>query len=71
MMETKRFKLGSFQMYVWRKAVSAGQEKVARAVLKANTIKKVRQLSKGIKDTETSIADQILSMYRIQKMKYD
>ena len=31
MMETKRFKLGSFQMYVWRKAVSAGQEKVARA----------------------------------------
>ena len=71
MMETKRFKLGSFQMYVWRKAVSAGQEKVARAVLKANTIKKVRQLSKGIKDTETSIADQILSMYQIQKMKYD
>ena len=71
MMETKRFKLGSFQMYVWRKAVGAGQEKVARAVLKANTIKKVRQLSKGIKDTETSIADQILSMYQIQKMKYD
>ena len=71
MMETKRFKLGSFQMYIWRKAVNASQEKVARAVLKDNTIKKVCQLSKRIKDTEMSIEDQILSMYKIQKMKYD
>ena len=71
MMETKHFKLGSFQMYVWRKAVNASQEKVVIATLKANTIKKVCQLSKRIKDTEMSIEDQILSIYQIQKMKYD
>ena len=65
------FKLGSFQMYVWTKAVNAGQEKMAKAILKASTIKKVRQLSYRIKDTEMSAEDQILSMYKIQKMKYD
>ena len=65
------FKLGSFQMYVWMKAVNAGQEKMANAVLRAPTIKKVRQLSYRVKDTEMSVEDQILSMYKIQKTKYD
>ena len=69
--DARRFKLGSFQMYIWKKAVNAGQEKVAKAVLKAPTIKRVRQLSQRIKDTEMSVEDQILSMYKIQKMKYN
>ena len=69
--DKRRFKLGSFQMYVWTKAVNAGQEKMANAVLRAPTIKKVRQLSYRVKDTEMSVEDQILSMYKIQKTKYD
>ena len=69
--DKRRFKLGLFQMYVWTKAVNAGQEKMANAVLRAPTIKKVRQLSYRVKDTEMSVEDQILSMYKIQKTKYD
>ena len=69
--DRRRFKLGSFQMYVWTKAMNAGQVKMAKAILKAPTMKRVRQLSYRIKDTEMSVEDQILSMYKIQKMKYD
>ena len=51
--------------------MNAGQEKMANAILKAPTLKRVRQLSYRVKDTETSVEDQILSMYKIQKTKYD
>ena len=69
--DKRRFKLGSFQMYVWTKAVNAGQEKMANTILRAPTIKKVHQLSYRVKYTEMSVEDQILSMYKIQKTKYD
>ena len=66
----KKFKLGSFQLYYYSKAIDAGVLKIANAIRKAKTIQKVRQWSKKIPVLETPLSNQIISMHRILSLKY-
>ena len=66
----KKFRLGSFQLYYWQKAVNTGVMRIAEAIWKAKSVKKVRQWTKKIPIVETPLSDQILSMHRILSLKY-
>ena len=66
----KKFRLGSFQLYYWEKAVNTGILRIAEAIWKAKSVKKVRQWTKKIPIVETPLSDQILSMHRILSLKY-
>ena len=66
----KKFWLGSFQLYYWEKAVNTGILKIAKAIWKVKSVKKVRQCTKKIPIVETPLSDQILSMHRILSLKY-
>ena len=66
----KKFRLGSFQLYYWQKAVNAGVLRIAEVIRKAKSVKKVREWSKKIPIIETPLSDQILSMHRILSLKY-
>ena len=66
----KKFRLGSFQLYYWQKAVNAGVLRIAKVIRKAKSVKKVREWSKKIPIIEMPISDQILSMHRILSLKY-
>ena len=66
----KKFCLGSFQLYYWQKAVNTGVLKIANAIWKAKSVKRVRLWSKKIPIVETPLSKQILSMHRILSLKY-
>ena len=66
----KKFRLGSFQLYYWQKAVNTGVLKIANAIWKAKSVKRVRLWSKKIPIVETPLSNQILSMHRILSLKY-
>ena len=66
----KNFRLGSFQLYYWQKAVNTGILRIADVIRKAKSVKKVREWSKKIPIVETPLSDQILSMHKILSLKY-
>ena len=66
----KKFRLSSFQLYYWQKAVNAGVLRIAEVIRKTKLVKKVREWSKKIPIIETPLSDQILSMHRILSLKY-
>ena len=66
----KKFRLGSFQLYYWQKAVNTGVLKIANAIWKAKSVKRVQLWSKKIPIVETPLSNQILSMHRILSLKY-
>ena len=68
--QRKKFRLGSFQLYYWEKAVNTGAMRIAEALRKAKSVKKVREWTKKIPTVETPLSDQILSMHRILSLKY-
>ena len=65
----KKFRLGSFQLFYWQKAVNTWVLKIAHAIWKVKSMKKVRQCSKKIPIVETPLSNQILSMHRILSLK--
>ena len=68
--QRKKFRLGSFQLYYWEKAVNTGAMRIAEALRKAKSVKKVREWTRKIPIVETPLSDQILSMHRILSLKY-
>ena len=66
----KKFRLGYFQLYYWQKAVNMGVPKIANAIWKAKSVKRVQLWSKKIPIVETPQSNQILSMHRILSLKY-
>ena len=62
----KKFRLGSFQLYYWQKAVNTGVLKIANAICKVKSVKRVRLWSKKIPIVETPLPNQILSMHIIE-----
>ena len=66
----KKFRLSSFQLHYWQKAVNTGVLKIANAIWKVKSVKRVRLWSKKIPIVETPLSNQILSMHRILSLKY-
>ena len=66
----KRFRLQTFQLYYWQKAINTGVLKIAHTIWKVKSVKKVWQWSKKIPIVETPLSNQILSMHRILSLKY-